>query len=156
MFVEVVAALQTADGSVKRQWLINVLEMSCMTKYPSTALLFLGLLAGSCCKYMPLLVLDPQAVLIDLPVTLFSLLSSSSWGVVGDTAVSHLWTSTLRIYEWVKSLEHGDELPSFRPIDPSEGEMCNFLLPRLLDACLRLKDYLPLKQRLRLANIVGE
>ncbi|XP_058102922.1 protein RST1 isoform X2 [Magnolia sinica] len=34
--VEVVAALQCAEGSIKRQWLLDAVEISCITKYPST------------------------------------------------------------------------------------------------------------------------
>jgi len=103
---------------------------------------------------MPFLLLDPQAVLVDLPVTLSSLLSSSSWGVVAETAVLHIWTSTTRITDWVMSLERGVEPPSFRSIDPSEAGLCRSLLPILLDACVRLKEYLPVKEQLRLANMV--
>lgn len=36
MLVEVVAALQHADGSVKRQWVVNAAEISCISSYPST------------------------------------------------------------------------------------------------------------------------
>lgn len=36
LFVEVTAVLQTAEGSLKRQWLIDVLEIGCITKHPST------------------------------------------------------------------------------------------------------------------------
>lgn len=33
--VDVVAALQHADGSVKRQWLVDAVEISCVSSYPS-------------------------------------------------------------------------------------------------------------------------
>lgn len=36
MLVEVVAALQHAEGSVKRQWLVDAVEISCVSSYPST------------------------------------------------------------------------------------------------------------------------
>ncbi|CAB4305647.1 unnamed protein product [Prunus armeniaca] len=34
--VDVVAALQHADGSVKRQWLVDAVEISCVSSHPST------------------------------------------------------------------------------------------------------------------------
>lgn len=153
LFVEVTAVLQDAEGSVKRQWIVNVLEISCITKYPSTALQFLGLLSGSFCKYMPFLVLDPQAVLVDLPVTLSSLLSSVNWRVAAENAVSYLWTLTIRIYNWATSLTIDGETPS-SDIDPSEAEMSNLLMQVVLDACRNLKEFLPLKNQLMLANMV--
>ncbi|XP_056699417.1 protein RST1 isoform X3 [Spinacia oleracea] len=152
-FVEVTAALQSAEGSMKRQWLISVLEISCMTKFPSMALQFLGLLCGCFCKYMPFLVLDPQVVLVDLPVTLSSLLSSTKWRGVADAAVSCLWTLTVRIYNWVKTLTCDGHTPDL-DIDPTEAEMSNLLMQVLLDACHNLKEFLPLKNQLMLANMV--
>ncbi|KAJ6965744.1 hypothetical protein NC652_003584 [Populus alba x Populus x berolinensis] len=38
---EVVAALQYADGSVKRQWLVDAVEISCVSSYPSIVSFFL-------------------------------------------------------------------------------------------------------------------
>lgn len=35
VLVEVVAALQYAEGSVKRQWLVDAVEISCVSIYPS-------------------------------------------------------------------------------------------------------------------------
>ncbi|XP_021714908.1 protein RST1-like isoform X2 [Chenopodium quinoa] len=153
LFVEITAVIQAAEGSIKRQWVISVLEISCITKYPSTALQFLGLISGCFCKYMPLLVLDPQAVLVDLPVTLSSLLSSIKWGGVADAAVSCLWTLTVRIYSWAKTFTCIDESLNL-DIDPSEAEMSNLLMQVLLDACHNLKEFLPLKNQLMLANMV--
>lgn len=36
MLVEVVSALQHADEIVKRQWLVDIVEISCVSRYPST------------------------------------------------------------------------------------------------------------------------
>lgn len=36
MLVEVVAALQHAEESVKRQWVVDAVEISCVSSYPST------------------------------------------------------------------------------------------------------------------------
>lgn len=102
---------------------------------------------------MPFLVLDPQDVLVDLPVTLSSLLSSPKWRVVADSAVTYLWTLTVRIYNWTKMLKCDGEPPS-SDIDPSEAEMSNLLLQVLLDACRNLRHFLPLKDQLMLANMV--
>lgn len=35
MHVEVVAALHQAEGGIKRQWLIDAVEISCVSSYPS-------------------------------------------------------------------------------------------------------------------------
>ncbi|KAF2308489.1 hypothetical protein GH714_009954 [Hevea brasiliensis] len=154
VLVEVVAALQYAEGSVKRHWLVDAVEISCVSSYPSTALQFLGLLSGSCCKYMPLLTLDRLTVLSDLPVTLHSLLTEPSWEVVAESIVSHLLVSTERIYHWVTDMALDDGAPNVQPIDESENDMVAFLLPVMHQVCLSLKDYLPLEKQLRLANIV--
>ncbi|KAL5979482.1 hypothetical protein ACLOJK_019386 [Asimina triloba] len=50
--IEIVAALQFAEGSVKRQWLLDVVEISCITKYPSTFKMDdLACLLSSDCQY---------------------------------------------------------------------------------------------------------
>lgn len=36
MLLEVVATLQHVEGSVKRQWLVDAIEISCVSSYPST------------------------------------------------------------------------------------------------------------------------
>lgn len=36
VLIEVAAALHHADGSVRRQWLIDAVEVSCVSIYPST------------------------------------------------------------------------------------------------------------------------
>lgn len=36
VLVEVVAALQLAEGNVKRQWLVDTVEISCVSVHPST------------------------------------------------------------------------------------------------------------------------
>jgi len=41
LHAEVVAALQYADGSVKRQWLVDAVEISCVSSYPSIVSFFL-------------------------------------------------------------------------------------------------------------------
>ncbi|XP_057515701.1 protein RST1 isoform X2 [Amaranthus tricolor] len=153
LFVELMAVLKASKGSIRRQWLIDVLEISCITKHPSTALQFVGLLSGCFCKYMPLLILEPKAVLLDLPVTLSSLLSSIEWSVIAHTAVSYLWTLTLRIHNWAKTLACDGESPS-SDIDPSEAEMSNLLIQVLLDTCHNLREFLCLKDQLLLANLI--
>ncbi|XP_038703770.1 protein RST1 isoform X2 [Tripterygium wilfordii] len=156
VLVEIVAALQLAEGSVKRQWLVDVVEISCVSSYPTTALWFLGLLAGSCCRYMPLLILDQDSVLSDLPVTLTSLLREPSWEVIADAVVSSLLTSTERVYSWSRKVALGDDTPNSQPIDESENDMTAFLLQVMHHVCLSLKDHLPLEKQLWLANISAE
>ncbi|KAL3346907.1 hypothetical protein AABB24_025381 [Solanum stoloniferum] len=148
---EVSITVQHAEGNAKRQWLIEALEISCITRFPSTALQFVGLLCGSCCIYRPVLIVDKFTVLSDLPVTLTSLLSDSSWMVVADSVVSYLWTSTERIYEWNKQLKGGCDTQS---IDKSENDLACFLLLVMHQACVSLKDHLPSDKQLQLANMV--
>lgn len=149
-----VAALQYADGSVKRQWLVDAVEISCVSSYPSIALKFLGLLSGSCCKYGSLLTLDQLSVLSDLPVTLPSLVTEPSWEVVAESIVSTLWTSTERIYYLVTDKGPPDNTNSTQPIDGSEKDIASFLLHVMYHTCTCLKEYLPLEKQLRLANML--
>ncbi|KAK4603584.1 hypothetical protein RGQ29_012198 [Quercus rubra] len=154
VLIEVVATLQHAEGSVRRQWAVDALEISCISSYPSTALQFLGLLCGISCKYMPLLILDRLTVLSDLPVTLTSLMSDPSWEVVAESIVSYLWVSTERIYNWATQNVSSDDTPGIQPIDESENDMGAFLLRVMHRACVSLKDHLPLEKQLKLANMV--
>ncbi|RDX62949.1 Protein RST1, partial [Mucuna pruriens] len=150
---EVVAALYHAEGSVKKQWLIDAVEISCVSTFPSTALQFLGLLSAACCKYMPVMIVDQQTVLNDLPVTLVSLLADQSWNVVAETVVSHLFSSTERIYDWAVQIADGSYIPGSQPIDESENHMAVFLLQVMHHTCVLLKSYLPLDKQLRLASM---
>ncbi|KAL8153890.1 hypothetical protein V2J09_011650 [Rumex salicifolius] len=147
-FVDVVSALQRAEGSVKRQWLLDVLEISCITNHPTTALQFIALLSGSCCKYMPLLVLDPSTVLHDLPVTLSSLLHNGSWAGIAESAASYVWATTTRVVQWAKSSPAGDH-----SIAESENEAADLLALVLLETCFSLKEFLPFEKQLRLATM---
>lgn len=118
------------------------------------ALQFLGLLCGSCCKYMPLLTVDRLNVLSDLPVTLTSLMSDPSWDVVADSVVSTLWTSTERIYNWITDKVQSDDMPGVQPIDGTENDMAVFLFTVLRPTCEFLKDRLPLEKQLKLVSMV--
>ncbi|WCJ21056.1 ARM repeat superfamily protein [Euphorbia peplus] len=153
LLMEVVAALQQSEGSVKRQWLVEAMEISCESSFPSTSLQFVGLLSGSCCKYMPLLTLDPLTVLRDLSVTLTCLLKEPNWDVVAESIVSHLCTSTERIYHWLTNTELNDDTLNLQPIDESEKDVVGLVLPVMHHACLLLKEYLPLEKQLRLTNM---
>lgn len=110
---------------------------------------------------MPLLTIDPVTVLSDLPITLPSLLSNSSWKVIAESVVLNLWASTQRVYDWGKCLatNAGDNevtlrQPQQHPIDTSENGNAIFLARLLHETCVSLKDYLPLDKQLRLANMV--
>ncbi|KAH0467444.1 hypothetical protein IEQ34_004682 [Dendrobium chrysotoxum] len=124
--------------SIKRQWLLDALDVSCVTENPSTAISFVGLLSGSCSKYMPLLIVKPEIVLSDLPITLPSLLSSSSWSAIAESCVDKLWQSTERICTWAVMLSGGaiDDLPNSNRINESN-----------VDASIDVPD-LPLFERL--------
>lgn len=102
-----------------------------------------------------MLIADRFTVLSDLPVTLTSLLSDSTWMVVADAVVSCLWKSTERIYKWNKQLKGGgDYLLYTQPIDTSENDIACFLLLVMHQACVSLKDHLPPEKQLQLANMV--
>ncbi|KAK7381419.1 hypothetical protein VNO78_34092 [Psophocarpus tetragonolobus] len=151
---EVVAVLYHAEGNIKRQWLIDAVEISCISSFPSTALQFLGLLSASCCKYMPLMIVDQQMVLNDLPVTLVSLLEDESWNIVAETVVSHLFSSTDRMHDWAVQIADGSYIPGSQSIDESENHMVVFLLRVMHHTCVLLNSYLPLDKQLRLASMV--
>ncbi|KAG2383824.1 Protein RST1 Protein RESURRECTION 1 [Vigna angularis] len=151
---EVVAALYCAEESIKKQWLIDAVEISCVSSFPSTALQFLGLLSAACCKYMPFMIVDQQMVVNDLPVTLVSLLADQNWNVVAETVVSHLFSSTERIYNWATQIADGSYIPGSQPIDESENQMAVFLLKVMHHTCVLLKSYLPLDKQLRLSSMV--
>lgn len=103
---------------------------------------------------MPLLTLDGLTVLSDLPVTLNSLLTETSWEVIAESVVSSLWASTERIYSWVTQTAPQENTSSSQPIDESERDMGSFLLKVMHQTCVSLKDYLPLEKQLKLANMV--
>ncbi|WOL02957.1 protein RST1 isoform X1 [Canna indica] len=155
MLIEVVAALLTAEGRVKRQWLLDAVEISCISEYPSTALYFVGLLSSGCCMYMPLLIADPTSVLSDLPVTLPSLMSINAWNTIAGTLVDKLWICTERICKWVKHLAIAGSEASTKTyhIDASEACLSVFLARVLHGTCLSLKEFLPFDKQLGLANL---
>ncbi|XP_071712037.1 protein RST1 [Rutidosis leptorrhynchoides] len=151
VLVEVVMALQHAEGSVKRQWLVDAAEISCVTSYPTTALQFISLLCGSFSKYMPLLIVNPHTVLSDLSLTITSLISdNSNWGLVSESIASLMLTSANRIYDWVSN---GKVSSSQQSVDESEKEMGAYMLKVMHHTCVALKTHLSPEQRLMLANM---
>lgn len=118
------------------------------------ALRFVGLLSGCCCKYMPLLLVDPETVLSDLPVTLPSLLSETRWSAVAESAANNLWATTERICSWALQVAgNEDDLHSQGSISSDEAPNSAFLARILFQTCISLKDYLPVQKQLRLANL---
>ncbi|KAF5197433.1 hypothetical protein FRX31_012979 [Thalictrum thalictroides] len=78
---------------------------------------------------MPLLVLDQNTVLSDLPVTLPSLFSDSNWMVIVEPTVMNFWKSTERIFNWAKLLESSSYSASNQySIDESESNDAVFLV----------------------------
>ncbi|KAJ1282422.1 hypothetical protein BS78_03G050600 [Paspalum vaginatum] len=153
VLVEIAAAIDSAENSIKRQWLLDALDIGCVTAQPSTVLRFVGLLCGSCCIYMPLLVVNSGNVLSDLPVTLPSFLSSSIWDDFRNSVADRLWLLTTQIYTWAEELVHGDGLPGHGHIHKSEAEMATFLANILRSTCIAVEDYLSVDKRLKLANL---
>ncbi|KAL3813814.1 hypothetical protein ACJIZ3_015082 [Penstemon smallii] len=154
ILVEVAVTVQHTDITSRRHWLVDTAEILCVTSYPSTALRFLGLLSGTSCKYMPILIADKYSVLSDLPVTLSSLLMGNSWEIIAESVASYLWKSTVRVHDWVRHIEGGDYLPSSQPIVEEENAMAVFLLQVMHHTCISLKEYLPMEKQLRIANMV--
>lgn len=189
VLVEVAAAVYSADNGIKKQWLLDALDIGCVTAHPSTvnvqlqcvltvhdrkhehelltvthclmylfvlifqALRFVGLLCGSCCVYMPLLIVNPTSVLSDLPVTLPSFLSSSIWDDLRNSAAEKLWLLTTRIYTWAEQLTRGEGLPCHDHIHGSEAENATFLANMLLSTCIAVEDHLAVDKQLKLANL---
>ncbi|URE08649.1 hypothetical protein MUK42_23257 [Musa troglodytarum] len=154
MLVEVAASLLTAEGRIKRQWLLDAFEISCISEYPSTALRFVGLLSSRWCMYMPLLTIDPTTVLSDLPVTLPSLLSDSSWSIIAGPLVDKLWVCTMRICTWAERLSIASGSSTLDQIDASEASLSIFLAHVMHETCLSLKQFLPFEKQLKLATLV--
>jgi len=88
---------------------------------------FVGLLCGSCCIYMPLLVVNSINVLSDLPVTLPSFLSTSVSDDFRNSVADRLWLLTTNIYTWAEELAHGHSQPGHDHIHRSEAEIATFL-----------------------------
>ncbi|XP_042456938.1 protein RST1-like [Zingiber officinale] len=154
MLVEVAKALSVAEGRVKRQWLLDAFEICCVSEYPSTALRFVGLISSICCTYMPLLIIDPTAVLSDLPVTLPSLLSDSSWSSITAPVADKLWISTERICVWAEHIgDSGGVLAQKNHIDASEINSSVLLSRIMFETCLALKEFLPFEKQLKLVNL---
>uniref|UniRef100_A0A0A9DER8 Uncharacterized protein n=1 Tax=Arundo donax TaxID=35708 RepID=A0A0A9DER8_ARUDO len=153
VLVEIAAAIKSAENGIKRQWLLDALDVGCVTAHPSTVLRFVGLLCGSCCIYMPLLVVNSTNVLSDLSVTLPSFLSSSIWDNLRDSVADRLWLLTTHIYTWAEQLSHGDDLTGHGPIHRSEAHMATFLANILRSTCIAVEDYLTVDKQLKLANL---
>ncbi|GJN37363.1 hypothetical protein PR202_gb26305 [Eleusine coracana subsp. coracana] len=153
VLVEVVAAIYSTENSIKRQWLLDALDIGCVADHPLTALRFIGLLCSSCCIYMPLLIVNSTNVLSDLPVTLPSFLSSSIWDDNRNSVAEKLWLLTTRIYTWAEQLAQRNVLTEHDHIHGSEAEMANFLADVLRSTCIAIEDYLTVDKQLKLANL---
>ncbi|KAL1203391.1 Protein RST1 [Cardamine amara subsp. amara] len=152
VLVEIVAALHHAEGGTKRQWLIDAVEISCVSSHPSTAILFVGLLSSICCEYMPFLTLDRSTVLSDMSVTVTSLLSDPSYEVVAESFISFLWTSLERIYSFATESDANAKLSS-QQIEGSERDKAPMLVKVMHCICVAFRDHLPLEKQLRLASM---
>jgi len=149
----IAAAINSDENGIKRQWLLDALEIGCVTAHPSTVLRFVGLLCDSCCIYMPLLIVNSRNVLSDLPVTLPSFLSSSIWDDFRDIVADKLWLLTIHIYTWAEQLAYGNDLTGHAHIHRSEAEMATFLANILRSTCIAVEDYLTVDKQLKLANL---
>ncbi|XP_020405686.1 protein RST1 isoform X4 [Zea mays] len=153
VLVEITSALNSAENIIKRQWLLDALDIGCVTAHPSTVLCFVGLLCGSCCIYMPLLLVNSINVLSDLPVTLPAFLSTIVSDDFRNSVADRLWLLTTDIYTWAEQLAHGHDQPGHDRIHRSETEIATFLANILLSTCITVEDYLSVDKRLKLANL---
>lgn len=117
------------------------------------ALQFVSLLSGSCCKYMPLLMLDQVTILADLPLSLNSLLSEPGWEFLAESITSSLWMLAERVHNWAMHLKHGESSSNIQPIDGSENAIVDLLVSVTQHLCVYLKNYLSLDKQLRLASM---
>ncbi|KAL9292968.1 Protein RST1 [Arabidopsis thaliana] len=152
VLIEIVAALHHAEGGIKRQWLIDAVEISCVSSHPSTAIIFVGLLSSICCEYMPFLNLDRSTVLSDMSVTVTSLLSDPSYEVVTEPFISFLWTSLERVYSFATESDANARLSS-QQIAQSERDKAPMLVKVMHYICVAFRDHLPLEKQLRLASM---
>ncbi|KAJ1684988.1 hypothetical protein LUZ63_016378 [Rhynchospora breviuscula] len=152
VLLEVTTAISISDNMVKRQWLLDALEISCVAEYPLMTLRFVGLLCGLNCAYMPLLLVDPKSVIADLPLTLPALLSDPNWRSVRSSVAEKLWSSANRVRTWAEHLFNGLGLMDGSGIKETDGEM-GLLLARVMhETCVVLKEHLPFDKQLKLAN----
>ncbi|KAJ3700903.1 hypothetical protein LUZ61_004608 [Rhynchospora tenuis] len=152
VLLEVATAISISDIMVKRQWLLDALEISCVSEYPLMALRFVGLLCGFNCAYMPLLLVDPRSVLTDLPITLPSLLSDPNWSSVKSSVAEKLWSSANRVCTWAEHLFDGLGQMDGSGIKETDGEMVLLLARVMHETCVVLKEHLPFDKQLKLAN----
>lgn len=139
-FLSKVASLQTQTFL---KFLVLIFQVLC----------FVGLLCGSCCIYMPLLLVNSINVLSDLPVTLPAFLSTIVSDDFRNSVADRLWLLTTDIYTWAEQLAHGHDQPGHDRIHRSETEIATFLANILLSTCITVEDYLSVDKRLKLANL---
>lgn len=154
--VDVAASLRHAKFDMKRQWLLDTLQISCAANHPSTGLRFLGLLCGNWCRYMPILTFEDNAVLSDLPMTLSSFLLDNESRVkdTEDPIILALWRLTERIYSWRESIASGETAGGQQSINRSENEEATFLLRIVYEACVAVRKFMSLEMQLKLANML--
>lgn len=114
------------------------------------AIIFVGLLSGICCEYMPFLTLDRSTVLSDMSVTVTSLLSDTNWEVVAEPFISFLWISLERVYSFATD-SGANARPSSQQIEQSERAYAPMLVKVMHHICVAFRDHLPLEKQLRLA-----
>ncbi|KAJ4765519.1 Protein RST1 [Rhynchospora pubera] len=152
VLLEVTTAISISDNMVKRQWLLDALEVSCVAEYPLMTLRFVGLLCGLNCAYMPLLIVDPRSVIADLPLTLPALLSDPNWWSVRSSVAEKLWSSANRVRTWAEHLFNGLGLMDGSGIKETDGEMGLLLVRVMHETCVVLKEHLPFDKQLKLAT----
>ncbi|GLJ05985.1 hypothetical protein SUGI_0029950 [Cryptomeria japonica] len=149
LLMEVAMALRHTTNDVKRKWLLDTIETSCVSKYPSTALRFIGLLTSSWCPYASCLTLDPNSVLQDLPFTCSSLFVDGSWSPLLGTFINKWLNLIERLQNWQSSLD----VTAVESIEKDEKQVSSILLEISKQTCIALKDRLPFEVQFKLANI---
>lgn len=149
LLMEVSMALRHTTNDVKRKWLLDTIETSCVSKYPSTALRFVGLLTSSWCPFASCLTLDPKSVLQDLPFTCSSLFSDGSWSPILGTVINK-WLSLI---ERLQNSQSSVDVTAVESIEKDEKQVSSILLEISKQTCIALKDRLPFEIQFKLANI---
>ncbi|KAJ3694479.1 hypothetical protein LUZ60_009959 [Juncus effusus] len=147
VLLEVSSTISNSQVNIKQQWLLDALDISCVSHHPSTALKFVGLLSGFCSELMPVLIVNQTTVLLDLPITLSSLLSDPNWSSVRVTIAEKVWSIANRVRSLAEHLMPGPGL------EEKEAELVFYLASVMHQTCVLLKEYLSFDKQIKLANL---
>ncbi|BFI25408.1 hypothetical protein MPTK2_1g20850 [Marchantia polymorpha subsp. ruderalis] len=147
LLVEVSWAAKRTTLEEKREWLLDVLATAFVSPFPTTALILMALLASCWSTDALLLPLDPTWAIVDLPLTLPSLLSQPGWASTLEAFVYRFPELLDRLISMLDRNELESTYFVHETLSPS------LLLSVLRRTCAGLKNYLPIETKLKLANL---